>query len=94
MSVFVVSWNLNKEKSNYNAARAAFITHLQRYPFIRDPQLETVWFLQSAATAASVDIDLRVKLDDDDRLVVSKMNRGEHAGWLNKDVWAWIEARL
>lgn len=94
MSVFIVSWNLNKEKSNYNAARTEFITHLQRYPFIRDPQLETVWFLQSTATASALSNDLRVKLDDNDRLVVSKMNRGEHAGWLNTDVWAWIEARL
>lgn len=93
MAVFLVSWNLNKEKANYQAARATFIAHLQRYPHTRDPGLETVWFLESGASAQAISDDLKTKLDDNDRLVVSRMRSGEYAGWLNKDVWTWIAAR-
>lgn len=30
MAVYVVTWNLNKERSNYDAARRQFIQHLER----------------------------------------------------------------
>lgn len=93
MAVYVVSWNLNKEKANYNAARAAFIAHLERYSCIHDPNLETVWFVESASSAQTVQEDLRTKLDANDRLIVSRMRKGEYSGWLHKDVWAWIDAR-
>lgn len=31
MTVFVVTWNLNKERGNYDVARRAFVQHLDRY---------------------------------------------------------------
>lgn len=93
MAVFLVTWNINNAKSNYNAARAALITHLQRYPHANDPKLETVWFVQSDASAQAISDDLATKLDRDDRLVVTRMRDGEYAGWLRADVVDWITAR-
>jgi hypothetical protein len=29
MAVYVVTWNLNKEKANYNEARSAFLMELE-----------------------------------------------------------------
>ncbi|MNC03952.1 hypothetical protein D3C81_831700 [compost metagenome] len=94
MAVFMVTWNLNKESGNYNQARLAFIQHLDRYQSVSDPGLESVRWLHSAATATQISDDLRLKLDLNDRIFVTKVNAGEHQGWLSKSVWEWINARL
>ncbi|NOD62070.1 MULTISPECIES: hypothetical protein [unclassified Ruegeria] len=94
MAVYVVTWNLNKEKSNYAAARSAFIKQLETYTNKADSGLESVRFISTNQSADQVDAHLRKKLDTNDRLLVSKMNNGEHQGWLSKDTWEWINARL
>jgi hypothetical protein len=94
MSVYVVTWNLNKERANYANARAEFIKQLDTYEGIRDDKLETVRFVSSASSAYQVSEFLRQKLDDNDSLFVSKLHVGAHSGWLDRDVWAWVDARL
>lgn len=42
MAVYMVTWNLNNERSNYDQARRAFITHLERYDNCQDGGLESV----------------------------------------------------
>lgn len=94
MSVFVVTWNLNKERANYASARAEFIKHLERYPNIGEAGLESVRWIESTATAQQISDDLRKKLDNNDRLFVSKLVSGTNAGWLNRSTWDWINPRL
>lgn len=94
MAVYVVTWNLNQERSNYAQARQAFIQHLERYQNHKDTGLETVRWISTSSTATQIDADLRQKLDNNDRLFVSKLNRSEHQGWLNQATWDWINARL
>lgn len=95
MAVFVVTWNLNKERSNYNQAREAFIKHLESaYENTKDPGLESVRFLSSSNTADQISDYLKQKLDNNDRLFVSKVNSGQNQGWLSKSVWDWINDRL
>lgn len=94
MAVYLVTWNLNQEKANYASAREAFIKQLEAYASIKDAGLESVRFISSTSTADQISVNLRQKLDKNDRLVVTKLNRGEHAGWLSQTVWSWIEARL
>lgn len=94
MAVFLVTWDLNREKSNYNQARATFIAHLERYENTRDPGLDSVRFIATSLTATQIDADLRTKLDTNDRLFVTKLVSGNHQGWLAKNVWDWINARL
>lgn len=94
MAVYMVTWNLNKERGNYAQARQAFIQHLDRYPNVSDSGLESVRWVSSNATAFQVSDDLRLKLDLNDRIFVTKVNNGEHQGWLSKNVWEWINARL
>lgn len=64
---------LNKQSANYDQARQALISQLQRYPHIKDPGLDSVWFLQHDGT---------------------QLVTGQHQGWLSKNVWDWINARL
>jgi hypothetical protein len=94
LAVFVVTWNLNKDRSGYDHARRDFVTHLERYDYIKDLSLETVRWVSTTNTAAEISSFLRQKLDNNDRLFVSKLNKNEHAGWLNKAIWEWISARL
>ena len=94
MSVYVVTWNLNKEGAAYQQARTTFLNHLGKYDNTKESSLETVRWISTNETADQIDAYLRQRLDDDDRLFVSKLNSGSHQGWLSKDVWDWIDARL
>lgn len=94
MAVYVVTWDLNKEKPNYSQARTAFVNHLGALENTKDPGLDSVRFVSTTSTAGQLDTYLRQKLDTNDRLFVSQLNRGGHQGWLSKNVWDWINARL
>jgi hypothetical protein len=94
MAVYLVTWDLNKQKSNYNQARQNLIDHLSRYEHIKDQGLDSVWFISTTASADAIDADIRTRMDDNDRLIVTKLVSGQHQGWLSKNVWDWINARL
>lgn len=93
MAVYVVTWNLNQERSGYDQARREFIAHLERYEHTKDPALETVRWISTNSSATEVSQFLRQKLDDNDRLFISKVNSGQRDGWLSQTVWDWINAR-
>jgi hypothetical protein len=94
MAVYIVMWNINREKPNYAAARTAFLKGVDAYQNMQDSGLETVRFISTTENADTVEGKLRKNLDNNDRLLVSKMNRGEHQGWLDRATWDWINARL
>ena len=94
MSVYLVTWDLNKAKPNYAQARENLLSHLQRYQHAKDAGLDSVWFISSHWSADQVDADIRAKLDGNDRLVVTKLVAGQHQGWLSQGVWDWINSRL
>ena len=94
MSVYLVTWDLNKEKPNYANARAQFLARLNQYDHIKDSGLDSVSFVSTDWTANEVSDDLRRNLDDNDRIVVTKLVSGNHQGWLAEEAWDWISARL
>jgi hypothetical protein len=94
MSVFVVTWDLNREKPNYPHARAAFVKQLDTYENTRDEGLDSVRFISTPSSVVQVEGYLRQKLDANDRLLVTRLNAGGHQGWLSKSVWEWINQRL
>jgi len=94
MAVYVVTWNLNKERSNYDAARRAFLQNLERYDNTQDTGLESVRWISTTYTANQVVDDLRSKLDANDRIFLTQVTKGNHQGWLSQKVWDWINARI
>lgn len=94
MAVYMVTWNLNQERQNYAAARASFIAQVESYEHTRDHGLETVRFISTTSTLAQISDYLRLKLDTNDRLFVTRVRSGERDGWLAQNVWTWINARL
>ena len=94
MSVYLVTWDLNKERSGYAQARANLIARLSQYEHIKDPGLDSVWFISTDWSASEIDTDLRKHMDSDDRIIVTKLASGGHQGWLDKKIWDWINAKL
>ena len=92
MAVYVVTWNLNRERANYDAARKAFVDHLDRYENIAD-RLDSTRWVKTDLTAHQLSKDLQSKMDSNDRLFVCKVNATQRAGWLSKKVWEWLQAR-
>lgn len=93
MAVFIVTWNLNKERGNYDAARRTFLQHLERFDHTKDSGLESVRWISTAWTPEQIYNDLAAKLDKNDRFFISQVTSGNHQGWLAKEVWNWINAR-
>lgn len=94
MSVFVVTWNLNREGAGYDRKRAALMAAFDAYDCIGDRGLESVRFVSSAQTVQQLGDQLRSRLDGNDRLFVSRLHRGCHWGSLTPEVWTWLAERL
>jgi hypothetical protein len=93
MATYLVTWDLNREKQNYAAARARFVGRLDEFENIKDPGLDSVRFVSTTWTADQLSSDLRGYMDDNDKIIVTKLVSGNHQGWLAKSVWDWINAR-
>lgn len=94
MAIFFVTWDLNKQRQNYNQARQNLINHLARYDHVKDPGLDSVSFISSKSSPDAISADIRTRMDDNDKLMVTKLVQGQHQGWLQKDIWNWINVRL
>lgn len=94
MAVFLVTWDLNKKRQNYDQARQVLIDFMSKYPHVKDDGLDSVWFIQSPAKAEAVSADIHTKMTGDDKLIVMQLVAGQYYGWLEKQVWEWINARL
>ena len=94
MAVYLVTWDLNKEKPNYAEARKQFIAHVERYENKKDAGLDSFRFVSTNFTADQLSDALRKKFDGNDRIIVTKLVSGNHQGWLDKTVWDWINARV
>lgn len=94
MSVYLVTWDLNKERSGYAQARANLIARLGQYEHVKDPGLDSVWFVSTNWSASQVSADIRQYMDSNDRIIVTQLESGKHQGWLSENVWDWINTRL
>jgi len=94
MAVYLVSWNLNKEKTTYNQARDAFFALIKQYPYAYDSNLDSVVFIQTEQPAQQLYTQLGAVLDKNDRILITQMTRGAYVGWLNQDVVNWLNARV
>jgi len=90
MAVFVVTWNLNRERANYDQARRAFVTHLERHTNRADSGLESVRWISTSWTAEQLYSDLAQKLDKNDRIFISKVRSGDYTGFLDQATIDWL----
>lgn len=69
MAVYLVTWELNKERPNYAQARQALITQLEKFNYTKDPGLDSLWFVSTDWTAQQVSDYVQPSLDKNDRLL-------------------------
>lgn len=93
MAVYLVTWNINKERANYAQARQAFIKNLDRYESISDQGLESVRFISSSKNAGKIYEDLFKALNNNDRIFVTKLTEGNFNGWCDEAVATWLNTR-
>lgn len=89
--VYLVTWDLNRENmTRYKEKRSALISRLEALDSIRDPDLDSVYFVSSSDPARTIYDDLtRNLVDGSDRLMVAEFNRW----WalINPAVAQWIK---
>lgn len=88
--VYLVTYDLNKQGKNYDA----LYTCLREYSYIRDLDLDSVWFISTTQDASQIDADIRQHMDANDRLFVTRLHKGEYQGWMDKKIWEWINSNL
>jgi hypothetical protein len=89
MSVYVVSYDLNKHGQNYSC----LTEKLNGYPVHWHAQ-GSVWFIDTAQSAAEVRDHLQSCLDTNDKLIVARLS-GEAAWWgYGQNVSDWLKGRL
>ncbi len=88
--ILVVTYDLNKLKDYPRVYKA--IGDLGAT--IRDPGLDSVWFVDTRYTFEQAKDNVIRSIDQDDRVFISKLHSGEYAGWLVQDVWNWLYSRI
>jgi hypothetical protein len=85
--VLMVTYDLNKVK-DYKKLFAA-IQALG--PTKRGENLDSVWFVSTSYSPDQASEYIRRATDGDDIHFVTRIRKGERAGWMNQDVWNFIE---
>lgn len=85
--VLMITYDLNKVK-DYQRLYSA-IGRLGETK--RDPNLDSVWFVSSVYTPSQASQLIRQATDGDDTHLVTVIRQGERDGWMNKEVWGWIQ---
>jgi hypothetical protein len=94
--VYLVTWDLNKEGSAYSIARARLMEGFNFYETNYNSSLDSVRFVSTEESANQIYEFLKEYKDDDDTIVIVKLEKGtdNHQGNLGKSLWEWINARI
>lgn len=86
--VLMITYDLNKVKDYQKLYRAIGALGETK----RDTNLDSVWFVSTSYTPVQASEHIRSATDGDDTHFICKIRSGERAGWMNKDVWDWINS--
>lgn len=93
MSVYLITWNINKAGTEYSQQREKFLSGFNNLDWIHESNLDTVAFLNTTYSAAQIYAHLGKNLDNNDRLFVTEIGK-DHRGWLNMEVVNWFKGRI
>lgn len=88
MTVYCVSYDLNKAGQNYNALYEELKKAGTWWHY-----LDSTWLIDTSLTAQSLSDRLLKHIDSNDRLLVIKVTR-DYQGYLPKEAWDWINQRV
>lgn len=87
MSVYVVSYDLNKTGKDYKGVFEV----LKSFGYCK--YLDSTWLISTNLTASQVWDKLEPHIDKDDCLLIIKVT-AEYHGWLPTEAWDWIKKHL
>ena len=88
--VYLIKYELNQPGKNY----ASLYATLQQYQYVRDNALHSTWFVSTSWTALQVYSHIAPHIDRNDRIFITLLRRGEYYGWMDLNIWTWINARV
>jgi hypothetical protein len=88
VTVYCVSYDLNKAGQNYNALYEELKKAGTWWHY-----LDSTWLIDTSLTAQSLSDRLLKHIDSNDRLLVIKVTR-DYQGYLPKEAWDWINQRV
>jgi len=86
MTVYCVSYDLNKSGQNY----VGLYEELKKYDNIHP--LDSTCFVSTTETPTQVAAKLRARMDANDYMIVIKVSK-PYDGWLSQTYWDWLNAR-
>lgn len=88
MAVYCVSYDLNKSGKNYEG----LYEELKKTAWAH--VLGSTWLVSTSESVVQLRDRLRTRMDSDDSIFISKVNRGEYEGWLAQTFWDWLKERV
>lgn len=95
MKFFAIIYDLRQPERNYNELYDA-IKELAGEGNWQHP-MESFWVVSisdySYKNAESIYETLRLQVDDNDSLFISRIDNVEHQGWMPKNFWNWFKEK-
>ncbi|SDL67352.1 hypothetical protein SAMN04487898_12283 [Pedobacter sp. ok626] len=88
MSVYLVTYDLNKKDKNYDGV----ITEIERSSAFCKP-LKSTWLVSTTESAIGLHNRIWKHMDDNDYLLIIEV-KANYYGWLEKTHWEWIKKHL
>jgi len=88
MSVYCVSYDLNKPGQNYEGLYKELKNSPSWWHY-----LDSTWLIHTSETADQLSARLLNHIDQSDRLLAIKVVRA-YQGWLTEDAWVWIREHV
>jgi hypothetical protein len=85
MSLYCVSYDLNKAGQNYAALHKELENSTNWWH-----HLDSTWLIYTTEDASRLADRLRKHIDKNDSLLVIRVRR-DYTGWLPQEAWDWIE---
>lgn len=86
--VYLVTYDLNKPGQDYTELYEAIKSLGAWWHY-----LDSTWLVDTTYSADQIAAKLKPHMDDSDYFLVIRVQR-DYQGWLPKDAWDWINARL
>jgi hypothetical protein len=89
--VLLISYDLNNDErpSSYEAVRAV----IERYAASARKPLYSQWFVETADDTQTWSERIQAVADPDDSWFVVRVQR-PYQGWLPREIWDWLRARM
>lgn len=85
MTIYLISYDLNKSGQDYQKLFDAIKAYLGYYRV-----LKSAWFVSTTSSAQGIYDFLRSHIDSSDRIFISKID-SDKQGWLDESAWTWIK---